>query len=79
MSSISLTSTERAAIYQANKVDRLREEVANAREQVQAGLGGQMVLMFGVTVSDWLVVLEADLLAAEVDLEFLNAKRGAMQ
>lgn len=79
MTGIEITSLDRASYYQACKVDQLREEVAAARQRVAAGHGAEPVLFFNCSVSEWLEVLEADLLAAECDLETLNVERGAVQ
>ena len=72
-------SIDRAAYYQSEKVDRLREEITAARQRVQQGFGAEVLPVFHITVADWLEMLEADLLEAECDLETLNAERGAMQ
>jgi hypothetical protein len=79
MSSIYPTATERAAIYQAHKVDRLRSEIATCRQGVQQGYGEALVPLFEVTMSEWLKILEADLAEAEAILENLNNERGAIQ
>lgn len=79
MSDLQMTSLDRAAHYQAAKVDQLREEVAAARQRVAAGLGAEPIPVFSCTTAEWLEILEADLLAAESDLETINAGRGAMQ
>lgn len=79
MTSIHLTATDRAAIYQADKVEKLRKDLAACRLGVQQGFGSALVPFVGVTMAELLEALEAELLEAEADLAFLNTKRGAVQ
>lgn len=70
---------DRAIFYQAEKVAHLQREVGAAAERVNQGFGAEALPFFGFSVAEWLEVLEADLLAAECDLETLKARRGALQ
>lgn len=71
---IETSSFERAFFYAAEKVQQLRQEVEAAEARVTAGFGAEVLFVFRMTVSEWLEVLRADLLEAEVELEFLRAK-----
>jgi hypothetical protein len=73
------TPDERAAFNLENRVGLLQAEIAAAEERVNAGFSEEVLPVFRVTVADWLEGLRADLLEAEVDLEFLRATIGAKQ
>lgn len=69
-----LSPDQRAAFYLAENVKQLRAEVEVIEARVNAGFGAEMLPVFRMTTTDWLEVLRADLLEAEVNLEFLRAK-----
>lgn len=79
MTKPAMSSLDRAAYYQSEKVDRLQEEIAVARQHVQQGFGSALIPFFDVTMTEWLGMLEADLMEAEAILADLQAERGAMQ
>lgn len=68
-----MSSTQRAAFYQANRVEQLREEVKAVEARVNAGFGAEVLPVFRVTTADWLDVLRADLLEAEGERAILVA------
>ena len=69
-----MTSTQRAAFMQAERVNQLRAEVEAAEARVSAGFGAEVLPVFRMTVAEWLEVLRSDLLEAEADWEFLRAR-----